>query len=168
MLTSECFTFVYFAKTCYLHFSCSFYSNTYTNKTWSEFPRIPLTKLNKMEREFLLGVDFQLYVDKQTYESWLNLLKGLVHVKESEVRRQQGLSNANRARVVRQRAHQYHQDHPIQDAHQYPYQHQNQDKQLHRDSAYLSHISGAIWAAQQVRHACSEPSTAYMMSTGQH
>ncbi len=39
-----------------------------------------------MEREFLLGVDFNLYVDKPTYESWLNLLKGLVMAKERDGR----------------------------------------------------------------------------------
>ena len=37
-----------------------------------------------MEREFLMGVDFSLYVSGKKYESWLNLLKGLVLAKESE------------------------------------------------------------------------------------
>lgn len=39
-----------------------------------------------MEREFLMGVDCNLYVDKPTYESWLNLLKGLVFAKERDSR----------------------------------------------------------------------------------
>lgn len=39
-----------------------------------------------MEREFLMGVDFNLYVDKATYMSWLNLLKGLVSAKERDSR----------------------------------------------------------------------------------
>ncbi|KAF8621844.1 hypothetical protein AX15_007464 [Amanita polypyramis BW_CC] len=60
--------------------------NTYTNKTWSEVSGIDLNEVNKMEREFLLGVDFNLYVDKPTYESWLNLLKGLVLTKERDSR----------------------------------------------------------------------------------
>lgn len=34
-----------------------------------------------------MGVDFNLYVDKPTYESWLNLLKGLVMAKERDSRR---------------------------------------------------------------------------------
>ncbi|KZT20574.1 hypothetical protein NEOLEDRAFT_837755 [Neolentinus lepideus HHB14362 ss-1] len=34
-----------------------------------------------------MGVDFDLYVDKSTYESWLNLLKGLVMAKEKDSRR---------------------------------------------------------------------------------
>jgi len=34
----------------------------------------------------LAGIDFGLYVDKQTYESWLNLLKGLVMAKERDSR----------------------------------------------------------------------------------
>ena len=35
-------------------------------------------------REILLGIDFSLYVNKTTYESWLNLLKGLVMTKEKD------------------------------------------------------------------------------------
>ncbi|EIW65113.1 uncharacterized protein TRAVEDRAFT_140498 [Trametes versicolor FP-101664 SS1] len=58
--------------------------NTYTNKTWSEVSGIELSEVNRMEREFLLGIDFGLYVDKTTYESWLNLLKGLVMAKERD------------------------------------------------------------------------------------
>lgn len=37
-----------------------------------------------MEREFLMGVDFSLYISGKKYESWLNLLKGLVLAKESD------------------------------------------------------------------------------------
>ncbi|KAH0838690.1 cyclin-domain-containing protein [Lanmaoa asiatica] len=58
--------------------------NTYTNKTWSEVSGIDLSEINRMEREFLMGVDFSLYVSGKKYESWLNLLKGLVLAKESE------------------------------------------------------------------------------------
>jgi len=39
-----------------------------------------------MEREFLLGIDFNLYVDQDTYESWRDLLKGLVMAKERDRR----------------------------------------------------------------------------------
>jgi hypothetical protein len=38
-----------------------------------------------METEFLLGVDNRLYVDLPTYESWLNLLDGLLEAKERDV-----------------------------------------------------------------------------------
>ena len=62
----------------------SFSSNTYTNKTWSDVSCIPLEEINKMEREILLGIDFSLYVNKTTYDSWLNLLKGLVMAKEKD------------------------------------------------------------------------------------
>jgi hypothetical protein len=37
-----------------------------------------------MEREFLMGIDFNLYVDQDTYESWRDLLKGLVMAKERD------------------------------------------------------------------------------------
>ncbi|KAG6890866.1 hypothetical protein C0992_012002 [Termitomyces sp. T32_za158] len=60
--------------------------NTYTNKTWSEVSGIDLAEINRMEKEFLMGVHFNLYVDKSTYESWLNLLKGLVLAKERDSR----------------------------------------------------------------------------------
>jgi hypothetical protein len=61
--------------------------NTYTNKTWSEVSGIELSEINRMEREFLMGVDCNLYVDKPTYRNWLNLLKGLVLAKERDSRR---------------------------------------------------------------------------------
>ncbi|KAI3611449.1 hypothetical protein WG66_002010 [Moniliophthora roreri] len=75
--------------------------NTYTNKTWSEVSGIDLNEINRMEREFLVGVDFNLYVDKATYETWLNLLKGLVMAKERDVQ-QFRKSNRRNARSVRQ------------------------------------------------------------------
>ena len=40
-----------------------------------------------MEREFLRGVNFSLYVSRKKYESWLYLLKGLVLAKESKSRK---------------------------------------------------------------------------------
>ncbi|KAF8883839.1 cyclin-domain-containing protein [Infundibulicybe gibba] len=73
--------------------------NTYTNKTWSEVSGIELEEINRMEREFLLGVDFNLYVDKPTYEAWLNLLKGLVMAKERDsrqFRKSRGLVRASK------------------------------------------------------------------------
>jgi len=54
-----------------------------------------------MEREFLLGVDFNLYVDKPTYASWLNLLKGLVMAKERDARRFMGGSSGAGGRAGR-------------------------------------------------------------------
>ncbi|KAG6865822.1 hypothetical protein C0991_011441 [Blastosporella zonata] len=60
--------------------------NTYTNKTWADVSGIDLPEINRMEREFLMGVDFNLYITKATYESWLNLLKGLVMAKERDSR----------------------------------------------------------------------------------
>ena len=35
-----------------------------------------------MEREFLAGIDFNLYVDEETYVRWVGLLEGLVMAKE--------------------------------------------------------------------------------------
>lgn len=63
-----------------------FDSNTYTNKTWAEVSGISLSEINLMEREFLQGVDNQLYVNLPTYEGWLNLLNGLMHAKEKEMK----------------------------------------------------------------------------------
>lgn len=50
-----------------------------------------------MEREFLTGINFRLSVDKLTYDSWLQLLKGLVLAKEREY--QQWLSMRRKART---------------------------------------------------------------------
>lgn len=49
-----------------------------------------------MEREFLVGVDFSLYVSGKKYESWLNLLKGLVLAKESESQKWRGSRTRHR------------------------------------------------------------------------
>ena len=40
-----------------------------------------------MEHEFLDGIAYKLFVDETTYESWLNLLEGLVAAKEREFER---------------------------------------------------------------------------------
>lgn len=56
-----------------------------------------------MEREFLLGIDFGLYVDKTTYVSWLNLLQGLVFAKERDSR--------SWKRAPRARAHPHSRQH---------------------------------------------------------
>jgi len=54
-------------------------------------------EMNRMEREFLIGIEFGLYVDKSTYESWLNLLKGLVWAKDMDSRRWRRTRGAPRA-----------------------------------------------------------------------
>ena len=56
----------------------SFFSNTYTNKTWSDVSRISLSEINQMEKEFLNGLNHNLYVDLATYESWVRMLSGLI------------------------------------------------------------------------------------------
>ncbi|KAG9032292.1 hypothetical protein FRB95_001613 [Tulasnella sp. JGI-2019a] len=71
--------------------------NTYTNKTWSDISKIELKEINRMEREFLLSVGCRLYVDQPTYESWLQLLNGLMIAKEKEY------ENYRRAMVERER-----------------------------------------------------------------
>ncbi|KAJ7742044.1 hypothetical protein B0H16DRAFT_1026033 [Mycena metata] len=52
--------------------------NTYTNATWAAVSLIPLAQINTMEREFLVGCDYSLFVSQKTYEDWGRLLKGLV------------------------------------------------------------------------------------------
>lgn len=76
--------------------------NTYTNKTWSDVSSISLDEINKMEREFLIGISYQLFVDEDTYNSWLNLLKGLVAAKDKEYRawQQQQARVARRERAL--------------------------------------------------------------------
>src|SRR6267154_1987792 len=92
-------------------------SNTYTNKTWSEVSGIELTEITRMEKEFLMGINFNLYISKKTYDSWMNLLRGLVHAKARESRkwrhtrtrhrtpRHSQPMSANPARTYRWRCH---------------------------------------------------------------
>jgi hypothetical protein len=49
-----------------------------------------------MEREILAGINYELYVDKTTYDGWVILLKGLVLAKEKDLR------SFNRSRQSRQ------------------------------------------------------------------
>ncbi len=80
--------------------SDAFFSNTYTNKTWSEVSGIELNEINKMEREFLAGIDFNLYVDKETYVRWVGLLEGLVLAKERGSRQWRRSRQTPRASIV--------------------------------------------------------------------
>ncbi|KIR55047.1 hypothetical protein I315_02284 [Cryptococcus gattii Ru294] len=48
--------------------------NTYTNATWSELAGIPLTEINRMETEFLVGLNYELGVKIDEYERWKMLL----------------------------------------------------------------------------------------------
>ena len=43
---------------------------------------IELNDINKIECEFLASIDFNLYVDQETYVCWVGLLEGLVITKE--------------------------------------------------------------------------------------
>ncbi|CAK5264096.1 unnamed protein product [Mycena citricolor] len=61
--------------------------NTYTNATWASISLIPLSQINTMEREFLAGCAYSLYVSKKTYEDWGRLLRGLVGARASASRR---------------------------------------------------------------------------------
>ena len=75
-------------------------SNTYTNKTWSEVSGIELNEINKMEREFLAGIDFNLYVDEETHVRWVGLLEGLVTAKERGSRQWRRSRQTPRAATV--------------------------------------------------------------------
>ena len=53
-----------------------------------------------MEREFLAGIDFNLYVDKETYVRWVGLLEGLVMAKERGSRQWRRSRQTPRAATV--------------------------------------------------------------------
>ncbi|WWC66688.1 uncharacterized protein I206_100592 [Kwoniella pini CBS 10737] len=52
--------------------------NTYTNATWAELAGMTLPEVNKMESEFLSGLDYQLGVSVEEYTRWKNLLDGFM------------------------------------------------------------------------------------------
>ena len=61
-----------------------------------------------MEREFLMGIDFDLYVNKPTYESWLNLLTGLVMAKEKDSKHwQRSRSSVRASHLARPQCHRH-------------------------------------------------------------
>ncbi|KAJ7204579.1 hypothetical protein C8J57DRAFT_382812 [Mycena rebaudengoi] len=57
--------------------------NTYTNATWASISLIPLPEINinRMEREFLAGIGYALFVSERVYGDWLRLLKRLVNAR---------------------------------------------------------------------------------------
>ncbi|WVW81934.1 hypothetical protein I302_103937 [Kwoniella bestiolae CBS 10118] len=52
--------------------------NTYTNATWAELAGMTLPEINKMETEFLIGLNYQLGVPVEEYTRWKNLLDGFM------------------------------------------------------------------------------------------
>lgn len=73
------------------------FSNTYTNATWAELAGLDLKDLNvssclrvprltqqKMEKEFLKGLDYRLTVDRSDYQHWRNLLDGFIYARKRE------------------------------------------------------------------------------------
>ncbi|WRT63714.1 uncharacterized protein IL334_000637 [Kwoniella shivajii] len=52
--------------------------NTYTNATWAELAGMSLPDINKMESEFLGGLNYQLGVPVEEYQRWKNLLDGFM------------------------------------------------------------------------------------------
>ncbi|WWC58259.1 uncharacterized protein I303_100797 [Kwoniella dejecticola CBS 10117] len=52
--------------------------NTYTNATWAELAGMTLPEVNKMESEFLTGLNYQLGVSVEEYTRWKNLLDGFM------------------------------------------------------------------------------------------
>ncbi|KAJ7609434.1 hypothetical protein FB45DRAFT_1066844 [Roridomyces roridus] len=63
--------------------------NTYTNATWASVSGIPLTQINVMEHEFLVGCGWNMYVSEDTYLDWGRLLRGLVGARRAQVGRWQ-------------------------------------------------------------------------------
>ncbi|KAL7414286.1 cyclin-domain-containing protein [Mrakia frigida] len=51
--------------------------SAYTNKTWSEVSHIDLEDLNRMERQFLLGIAFDLWTSTDEFKAWLLRLDDL-------------------------------------------------------------------------------------------
>ncbi|WWC85938.1 uncharacterized protein L201_000808 [Kwoniella dendrophila CBS 6074] len=52
--------------------------NTYTNATWAELAGMTLPEINKMESEFLVGLNYELGVPLEEYVRWKNLLDGFM------------------------------------------------------------------------------------------
>ncbi|ORY23612.1 hypothetical protein BCR39DRAFT_507752 [Naematelia encephala] len=58
--------------------------NTYTNKTWAELAGIPQGDVNKMEQEFLIGMNYDLSVSVNEYRVWLGMLDGFIAARQRD------------------------------------------------------------------------------------
>jgi hypothetical protein len=81
---------------------------------------IKLDEINKMELEFLNGIQNKLYVDQNSYKSWLNLLKGLVAAKEHHSR---SLRHSRHVLRVMNAKHAIHQAHHAASVHARTHRH---------------------------------------------
>ncbi|KAJ7767870.1 hypothetical protein DFH07DRAFT_954760 [Mycena maculata] len=80
--------------------------NTYTNATWAAVSLIPLPQINTMEREFLAGVGYTLFVSQKVYEDWGRLLRGLVGAMRA--RRERGAARHRGGRLQHPHPHPHH------------------------------------------------------------
>lgn len=48
---------------------------TYKNKAWTQISGLPVEQINHAERIFLCLLDYQLYIKKDTYDHWLQLVQ---------------------------------------------------------------------------------------------
>ncbi|ORX62773.1 hypothetical protein DM01DRAFT_1341391 [Hesseltinella vesiculosa] len=53
----------------YLH------DKTYKNKAWTQIAGLPVQQINQSERVFLWLLDYQLYVRKEAFDHWLNVVQ---------------------------------------------------------------------------------------------
>ncbi|KAK9759701.1 hypothetical protein K7432_017024, partial [Basidiobolus ranarum] len=64
----------FFATVALLRPHISFDDTTFTNRSWTEVSGIPLEELNRIEKEFLNGINFKLHVTEKEFLLWLQLL----------------------------------------------------------------------------------------------
>ncbi|KAK9246736.1 hypothetical protein V1506DRAFT_125819 [Lipomyces tetrasporus] len=57
--------------------------NTYTNKTWAQVSKLPVSEIGVMEVEFLKHVNYELAVAKETWSDWSDLLACFVKARRA-------------------------------------------------------------------------------------
>ncbi|KAK9448795.1 cyclin-domain-containing protein [Limtongia smithiae] len=57
--------------------------NTYTNKTWAQVSKLPLSEITIMEVEFLSHINYELAVSRSKWEAWGGMLTSFVRARKS-------------------------------------------------------------------------------------
>ncbi|KAJ8654224.1 hypothetical protein O0I10_010172 [Lichtheimia ornata] len=57
---------------------------TYDSKAWAEYSKIPLSDLNKVEREMMFILDYKLHVSQDYYLEWVKHCEMLMHAQSAD------------------------------------------------------------------------------------
>lgn len=72
---------------------------TYESKAWAEYSKIPLSDLNKVEREMMFILDYKLHVSQDYYLEWVKHCEMLMHPQSADDATKQDVSNKSESTI---------------------------------------------------------------------